>query len=200
MPEKKLDRRVQRTRKLLNDALMALIQEKGYDSVTIEDITERANLGRTTFYLHYQSKDDLLLDHHDHFVGQLNLGSPGRGELLGTEPQAALVEFLGRLRDSRGIYQAFRHAKDADIIMRNVLDRGIQAMVNSLEATFPDVQPSPPAEILSRYIVEGHFALLDWWIAKRRSETPEQIAAMLQQMRAAIVRDAYGISAESNHH
>jgi AcrR family transcriptional regulator len=61
MNPRKPDRRVLRTRRQLQDALMALVLEKGYDAVTIEDITERADLGRTTFYLHYKDKDELLM-------------------------------------------------------------------------------------------------------------------------------------------
>ena len=55
-----LDRRVQRTRQLLRDALFQLIAEQGYEAISIQDITERANLGRTTFYLHYQDKEELI--------------------------------------------------------------------------------------------------------------------------------------------
>ena len=64
MQDENADRRVQRTRKLLRSALVQLIMERGYDVLTIQDITDKANLGRTTFYLHYQSKDEVLLDHH----------------------------------------------------------------------------------------------------------------------------------------
>ena len=63
MEEKKReDRRIARTRSSLHQALLDLVKEKGYAAVTIEDITTRANLGRTTFYLHYQDKEDLLLE------------------------------------------------------------------------------------------------------------------------------------------
>lgn len=55
-----LDRRIRRTRQLLRDALFQLIIERGYENIAILDITEQANLGRTTFYLHYQDKDGLL--------------------------------------------------------------------------------------------------------------------------------------------
>lgn len=55
-----LDRRIQRTRPLLQEALFHLIIERGYEHVTIADITEQANLGRTTFYLHYRDKEHLL--------------------------------------------------------------------------------------------------------------------------------------------
>ena len=54
----KTDRRVQRTRELLQKALIALISERRYDAITIQDIVDRANVGRTTFYLHYSSKDE----------------------------------------------------------------------------------------------------------------------------------------------
>src|SRR5512134_4002531 len=58
----KMDRRIQRTRQSLHTALLELIKEKGYDSISIEEITDRANVGRATFYLHYKDKEDLLLE------------------------------------------------------------------------------------------------------------------------------------------
>ena len=58
----KTDRRIQRTRQSLRTALLELIKEKGYDAISIEEITERANVGRATFYLHYKDKEDLLLE------------------------------------------------------------------------------------------------------------------------------------------
>src|SRR5215216_6296836 len=58
----KMDRRIQRTRKALRTALLELIKEKGYDAISIEEITDRANLGRATFYLHYKDKEELLLE------------------------------------------------------------------------------------------------------------------------------------------
>lgn len=60
------DRRVQKTKKLLSDALVALILEKGYDDVSIGEILERANVGRSTFYAHYENKEQLLLYGHEH--------------------------------------------------------------------------------------------------------------------------------------
>jgi Bacterial regulatory proteins, tetR family len=56
------DRRIQKTKKLLAEALRQLMMEKDYDAVTIQDITERANVGRSTFYAHYESKEQLVLN------------------------------------------------------------------------------------------------------------------------------------------
>src|SRR5262245_63624677 len=57
---KAVDRRVQRTQQLLRSALMGLIQEKGFEALSVQDIIDRANVGRATFYAHFDSKEDLL--------------------------------------------------------------------------------------------------------------------------------------------
>jgi AcrR family transcriptional regulator len=54
------DRRIRRTRAALRQALIGLVLERGYDAVTIRDVVDRANVGRSTFYAHYPSKEDLL--------------------------------------------------------------------------------------------------------------------------------------------
>ena len=61
MKTKENDRRVQRTRRTLREALIALILEKGYDQVTVQHIIDRADVGRSTFYAHFENKDKLLL-------------------------------------------------------------------------------------------------------------------------------------------
>jgi len=56
------DRRIQKTKKLLADSLGQLMREKEYDAITIQDIIDKANVGRSTFYAHYESKEKLLLN------------------------------------------------------------------------------------------------------------------------------------------
>ncbi|MGH9856414.1 MAG: TetR/AcrR family transcriptional regulator, partial [Acidobacteriota bacterium] len=63
---KRPDRRVQRTRELLRDALTSAVLEKGYEATTVQDILDRANLGRSTFYAHYRDKDELLVSGFEH--------------------------------------------------------------------------------------------------------------------------------------
>ena len=55
------DRRVGKTRKALKEALTDLILEKGYEAVTVQDVIDRADVGRSTFYAHFVDKDDLLM-------------------------------------------------------------------------------------------------------------------------------------------
>ena len=71
MQEKRIDRRVNRTRRMLREALMSLTLERGYEAVTVEEITQRADVGRTTFYLHYKDKEDLLVESVDTAINDL---------------------------------------------------------------------------------------------------------------------------------
>ena len=161
-------------------------------AITIEEITDHANLGRTTFYLHYQSKDDLLLDHHAAFTSQLNLDRLSREQLLGDEPQPELVEFLQQISQGKAVYLAFTQARDADIIMRNIRRHLINNLLASLQEAFPDTVPDPPADILTQYLVRAQLSLIDWWITNRTGYSAELMAATLHRLQSTVVRDAYG--------
>ena len=188
----KQDRRIQRTRQLLRSALMALIDEKGYDAVTIQDITERANLGRTTFYLHYDNKDELFLDHHEGFSGMMMVNVMDREQLLSDEPQQGYVDFFQQLQDHREMYHAILSAKDADVLMRGVTSQLQRNLEMSLKAIFPS-PPNMPMEIVTRYVVSAQLSLTNWWITQRNPYSAYEICRMLQQMRRATICDAFEV-------
>jgi AcrR family transcriptional regulator len=68
---KKEDRRVQRTQRLLREALVALIREKGFEALSVQEIIDRANVGRATFYAHFDNKEDLLASGFDELRASL---------------------------------------------------------------------------------------------------------------------------------
>src|SRR5215217_6191503 len=102
----KIDRRVERTRERLQKALMDLIAERGYDSITIQDIVDRADLGRTTFYLHYNSKDDLFMSCHEAILSDFHLGLLHpftREELLSQESPPEMTSAYRHLEEGRAL-------------------------------------------------------------------------------------------------
>ena len=193
MSEEKTDRRVQRTRDLLKRALMNLVREKGYDAVTIQDITDRANLGRTTFYLHYQSKEELLLDHYTDFTSAIQLEKLTRDQLLDDAPQPQMVTYLEQLNDERMIYLAFTEARDSKIIMRGIRQQMTDVFTESLREAFPETEPSMPLPLLAQYIGGAQLALINWWTSNRTSYTAEEIAGMLHRLQRAAIRDCYSL-------
>src|SRR5947207_8618855 len=75
------DRRIQKTVKLLREALVSLISEKPYDSIVIKEILDRANVGRSTFYMHFRDKDELLLSGIHEMLGPIPTATPSSGKI-----------------------------------------------------------------------------------------------------------------------
>src|SRR6185503_11384570 len=77
--KEKIDARVRRTRDALGDALITLMQEKPFDTITVQDVLDRAHVSRSTFYSHYSDKDDLLMSDADEFFQALSMALSQHG-------------------------------------------------------------------------------------------------------------------------
>lgn len=175
--EKSVDRRVQRTRSHLRDALMALILEKGYDAVTVQDITDRANLGRATFYLHYRDKDDLLLRTleavFDDLIAHMKPGVQALDQspaLRAFQHAADNSQFYRVLLGGQGGFAIFR--KMRDYIADDVKKRFLPELA---------VQ-STPADLLANYVAGALLALIGWWLENDMPYSPEQMAATYRRL------------------
>ena len=196
----KPDRRIQRTRELLREALLALIHERGYDAVTIQEIVDRANIGRTTFYLHYTSKDDLFLDCHDAILSrfQLNPGaSLSRETLSSAEAPAGMVLAYRHLLDARALLAPILQGKDSLLILRRLRDRGAEEIAAQLRELAANADSAVPIELLASYLAGAQIALLHWWLEKRQPHTPEQLAQTFHRLQRAAILDAFGDRAGS---
>src|SRR5690242_228295 len=106
----KVDRRIRRTQQLLGDALVSLILEKGYEAVTIKDITDRADVAYVTFYRHYKDKDQLLMQRLQESLGELT-------EHIETAARQAQKEFS---TDNEGLL-IFKHVQQHSTLYRTLL-------------------------------------------------------------------------------
>jgi AcrR family transcriptional regulator len=191
---KATDRRVQRTRTLLQTALVALIEDRGYDAITIEDIATRANVGRTTFYLHYRSKDDLFMSCHKAVAGQVHFSSVhSREALLSPVVPPAMVETYRQLLEARALVSPVFHGKDSPLILRRIRDRSAQEIEASLRAAFADVESTIPLDGLAHYLAGAQIALVQWWLETRQPHTPKHLALMFHRLQRAAIRDAFGL-------
>lgn len=189
---KALDRRVQRTRKLLQDALIALILEKGYEAVTVQDIIDRANVGRSTFYAHFLDKQQLLLGGFE----QLRV-------FLVQQRTTALMQGVGELSFSLGM---FEHAQSYLPVYRALIGKQSGAVVQQriqqllgdlareeLAALAPQTVTPVPLEIVVEYTVSAFMALLIWWVDHEAAYTPTQMDALFKQLTIPGVRAGLGI-------
>lgn len=182
---RRLDRRVQRTRKLLRESLMTLILEEGYDAISIQDITDKANLGRATFYLHFKDKDELLLEVMDQFLANF----------LAQVPQ--LSEAQWRLEDSKAIIKLFDFAAEHyDLYRILIIGSGgitasrqlqhsiagnikacIQKEIEELEA-----EPVVPTDFIANHFAGSLLATIYWWLDSDLPYSVEEMATMFQKV------------------
>lgn len=185
MQERKLDRRIQRTQHQLRQALISLILEKGYEAITVQDILDRANMGRSTFYAHFRDKEDLLLS-----------GFQVQMEVFRTEylHNASLSEdpskigrelslfFFRHAAEHRGIFKAMMGEKGVKVIM----DQSQKLLAGLFREHFQEYveeqQIEVPVDLLAHFIASSFLSLLTWWLDHDLPYTPEQMDAIYQRL------------------
>ena len=192
----KSDRRVERTRELLQKALIELIGESGYDAITIQDIVDRANVGRTTFYHHYNSKDELFMSCHEAIVREFHIGllhPLSREELLSPEIPPDMTSAYRHLEEGRALLNPIFQGKDSQLILRQIRDRSAREIEANLRAIFTEADSTIPLDMLANYLAGAQIALMQWWLEKRHPHTPDNLTQTLHRLQRAAIRDAFGL-------
>jgi len=195
MAKHPMDRRIARTSGMLQHALNSLILEKGYEAITIKDICDAANVGRSTFYAHYTSKDDLKRS-----------GLEPLRRLLVDRQRAALVT-TGDDRD-RGFgfsLAMFEHARDhRDHYRALVGSRGGTVSLDTIRQMLSDLvrdeltvtvdknsEDVIPREFVVQYVVGAYMAVLTWWLDRGATPPPQRIDAMFRRLATQGVTPSY---------
>lgn len=188
------DRRVQRTRQLLREALLALIVERGYEMLTVQEILDRANLGRATFYAHYRDKQDLLLDT---FAGLRTLFHTQRGGDGGAHasvgPAHLSLRFFRHAAEQRRLYRAMvgkESGRLLNVYAHRLLSDELREHLTQLAPR--STQPAIPLDVAVEYLVSTLLALLTWWLDNDIPYPPEQMDAMFRRLALPGLADAFG--------
>ena len=193
---RKTDRRVQRTRDVLQQALIELLHEGSYDAITIQEIADRANVGRTTFYLHYRSKDALFMQCHEAIVSHFQFGPRfprSQAVLLGPDAPPGLIAAYRHLAESRTLFVRLFGGKDGLLILQRLWDWSAEDIDASLRAAFPDADSAIPIDVLAHYLAGAQIALLHWWLEHPHHHTPETLAQTVHRLQRAAICDALGL-------
>ncbi|MFB7422251.1 TetR/AcrR family transcriptional regulator [Streptomyces hydrogenans] len=179
------DRRVRRTRAALRQALVELVLDKGFHAVTVEEITERADVGRATFYAHYRDKEDLL-------VGIVRDLAEDRERLLPAVRQAHAEGFTGlpvkyifeHAEQEKPVYQVIlrgegdgRALREFTDLIRTHAEAAFRARVEQLAVT-----PRIPLDVVARAWTGELIGLLTWWVENDTGYGAAEITAHLRDL------------------
>ncbi|MGA2981445.1 MAG: TetR/AcrR family transcriptional regulator [Terriglobales bacterium] len=175
----KTDRRILRTRDALGDALVALMHEKNFDEITVQDVLDRAGVGRSTFYVHYRDKDDLFLSDVEDFLESFS--SALKRQDASTRRLLPVQEFFTHIREVREFYAALvRSGKVNDVLAlaRGFIARSIDERLQMAGVEIDSVQRSAQAHALAG----SFFSLLDWWMDKGMKADPKEMDDLFHRM------------------
>jgi AcrR family transcriptional regulator len=187
--EKKADRRTKRTHKTLRQALLELILEKHYDSITVQDIIDRADVGRSTFYVHYRDKEDLLFSDWksflDFFVSNLNWADLSEGDFV------PVRQLFYHLKDFHPFYRALVKSQKIERLYKTgciYLAEGIQ---KELTERFGQSSLKVPLPILASCLSTGIFGQLRWWLDNNMPYSPEEMSRIFNLLVMSGVRNSF---------
>src|SRR5688572_6962508 len=179
--KKKQDARVRRTRDALGDALVALMQEKPFDTITVQDVLDRAHVSRSTFYSHYSDKDDLLMSDADEFFQALSMALSQHGDK--SDRVFPVQEFFAHLSNVQPFFKALvksgKYQENMELA-REHFARGIERRL----AELPRGQSIPSHELPA--IAFAHagalMSLLTWWLDRGMRESPAEMDQLFHRM------------------
>jgi len=178
---RKIDARVKRTRDQLGYALIQLIVEKPINDVTVQDVLDRASVGRSTFYLHYRDKDDLLVSQLEMFLETMsNVLSERKERSKRVAPVAEMFAHIGNQNKLYRVLSDSGHLKDFFELAEGHFARGIERRLRESGrlAKIPQRELAARASALSGSLL----SLLRWWLDRGEKETPETMDDMFHRM------------------
>ena len=175
-----IDRRIRRTHRSLHSALMSLILEKSYDSITVQEVLDRADIGRSTFYAHFAGKDELFLS-----------GTNGLRETLEAALQntrfnksghKVVIGFSRAMFEHAHEYRSMYHAllstqawplfrERLQEILQELIGRECKAEIQKIKKANSEV----PVDLVVHYLSSAFLSVLTWWLDRKSRLTPAQI-------------------------
>src|SRR5947209_8333523 len=176
LPElaKKEDQRVRHTRDRLGDAMMALLVEKPFAEITVQDVLDRAQVSRSTFYTHYRDKNDLFLSDAEEFFEMMATSLSRLGDK--SDRVAPVQELFAHIREVRPFYNALiasGRSQDLLELGQGHFARGIEQRFNEM----PRARPirSRRRSAIAHVLAGSLFSLLAWWIHYGMTSSPEEM-------------------------
>lgn len=182
---KKLDLRVKRTNKYIIEAFIRLVEKKGFEQVTVQNIADEAMINRATFYAHYKDKQDLYEKIFDlaveSFTAILDFEDFVQGNRIKIRKiEAAMTELFLHIQKNRSFYLTIMDASAIEIIRKKlglILTERYQEIFSTLRITEGDIEV--PLDFIIDYMTSIFVGTLHWWLTAETTMTPDHLAKLV---------------------
>jgi AcrR family transcriptional regulator len=189
--ERQTDRRIIRTKRMIRDALTELMKEKGFEGITVRDLTTKADINRGTFYLHYQDKYDLLEQSEDEIIMEIekiafslqNLsGKDGLSFFNQNEPIPFLVKLFEYFLNNSAFIKVILGPKGDPSFQVKIKEVMKKNILQNLSKRFKQEKMLVPEDYFFAYVSSAHLGVIQHWLNSGMKETPLEISFILTRM------------------
>lgn len=180
------DRRTQKTRAALQEALISLMFEKSYEAILIQEILDRANVGRSTFYTHFSDKDELLaegLQGLRELLRNAQIATP----ILSNKSYEKVIGFslamFEHAHDHKKLYRSLVSGPGWVIVRQRIEEILVQLMKEEARTLFKRRTASEvPFELFIHFLGATFMSVLTWWFNFKRPLPPKEINALFREL------------------
>lgn len=175
-----MDRRQKKTRTAIFNAFSSLLSQKPYSQITIQEIIDVANIGRSTFYSHFQTKDDLLrvmcTDLFRHIIDSvMNHDFPSDNHMDPGVPDPVFCHILQHIQSNSYHVKDLLTSESSDIFLK-YFKQSFNRVVETCLLASPDRKNRDiPDEFLLNHISGSFVGMVQWWVKHRMKQTPEEL-------------------------
>jgi AcrR family transcriptional regulator len=170
--KKRPDRRTRRTQSNLTHAMVDLVAQRSFDDFTVQELIDRADVGRSTFYSHFRGKEDLFRTSWEGFIrllaDKIDWQKAGKNSFM---PVTFLFDHL---KDVQPFYRGLVRSGKTDALFRTGIDQLSEKIAAALQARAKGLI-TIPIPILSNYLASELFMLLQWWLDERMPYPPQRM-------------------------
>ena len=178
----KTDPRVRRTRRTLQEALVSLILQKDYASISIKEITDRAEVAYITFFRHYNGIDELLMEVLDEGLAELlrHIATlAGQADGPQNEVEGKLIfEYIKQKSD---LFRILLKSQSVTRIRKSVI-QNIARMFQDSCSFLQRPNSHVPANMASNHMVASLLALIEWWLENKMNPPPPQMGKIYKAL------------------
>lgn len=178
------DRRILRTRNSLRDALLSLMREQKYESIAVKTILDRANIGRSTFYLHYAGKDELLFDGLDGLLEMLRHAQANAAPVGRHEKAIGFSSMLFQhAYENRELFKNLVGGRGWDIVRGRIEEMVILLIKEESEPFFrKKASKDISFDLFIHFLGAAFTSVLTWWMTQEKPIPPKEIDSLFREM------------------
>ncbi len=186
-----MDRRQKKTRAAIFQAFGYLLEQKSYSRITVQEIIDAADVGRTTFYAHFETKDDLLKalceELFGHIVDKAMDCTHTHGLLSDGKPESVFCHLLQHLQENDNNILGLLSGESSEIFMRYFKD-SLNNLVYEQLICRPDRKNTDlPDDFLVNHVSGSFVEMVQWWIKGQMKQTPQELDILFSRVIAPVV-------------